>query len=630
MGDSVLLYVLGYALLFGLLGVAFWLPGLVLGALVLPARDVWRLRRLAEVSLGLTAWTAWLFLLAATGQLRWSGVVSFAGLWLIAAVLLRPWIASGRASGDGFSPGWANRLLGIALPALVVVPCFIVALGPGLAWDASTYHLTLPKLYLAHGGFRPVEMSLYANWPLNVELLFAVAMLVKDYILATALHCGFGVLTLYAIHVLCRLSSRPGSALLAVMLFLTNVIVVWEMTVAYIDLAYTFFFVAAFVFLFAAQQDATNRRIFLLMAGLGCGMLAGTKVTGFLGAVVLLAVMLPGLLATRTGSRRAELKALVMWFVLPAVVLALPWAAKAAWYTGNPVYPFLHSWLGGPDWSDALAAQFAAWHKGMGMGRSPVDYLLLPFRVILCGRMGEMSYAHFDGRIWPAWIALVPLTLLLGTRLPLVRRCMAAAGLYFALWAVSSQQIRFLIPILPLLSVAAAVSVYEGAARLRAERWRRALPAVCLVVAVAAALHVNIGNDIVAGRLLSSLRRDGVEEVRLSAVEPVFTFANEHLPRDARVLMLNTNQAFLLDREYLADSCFEASQITDWLRSAEDCREVRQRLAGRGITHVLSMRNKRGAAYPPALWELLADPAQARSLYRSPDGAYELWELTGG
>jgi len=324
------------------------------------------------------------------------------------------------------------------------------------------------------------------------------------------------------------------------------------------------------------------------------------------------------------------LKALAIWRVLPAALLALPWAVKAAWYTGNPVYPFLHSWLGGPDWSDALAAQFAAWHKGMGMGRSPTDYLLLPFRVILCGRMGEMSYAHFDGRICPAWIALIPLTLLLGMRLPLVRRCMAAAGLYFVLWAVSSQQIRFLIPILPLLSVAAAVSVYEGVARLRSERWRRALPAACLVIAVATVLHVNIGNDIAAGRLLSSLRRNGVESVKLSAVEPVFTFANEHLPRDARVLMLNTNQAFFLDREYLADSCFEASQITDWLRTARDRCEVRNRLTERQITHVLSMRNKRGAAYPPALWELLADPAQARSLYRSPDGVYELWELTGG
>lgn len=627
----MLSYVLGYSVLFCLLCVAFWLPGVVLAALLWPDRNHDRLGRLTEICLGLAAWISFLLVLAAAGQLNLRAVGLFTAIWAIAAVVLRRRIMAAPAEIVRAPRETCLKWQSIGLPALIVVPCFIVAMGPELSWDASAYHLTLPKLYIAHGGFRPVAMNLYSNWPLNGELLFTVAMLVKDYILATLQHCGFAVLTLHGIQVLCRRSSHPRSAALAAMLFLANLIVVWEMTVAYIDLAYAFFFTAAFAFMFAAERSPLNRRVHLLMCGLCCGLLAGTKVTGFLGAVVLAAISLPAMLSTRTGSRKAEFKALFVWFALPAILLSAPWAVKAAWYTGNPVYPFLHHWLGGPDWSSELAGQFAAWQKSMGMGRGLTDYLLLPFRVILCGRMkgtGEMTYAYFDGRICAAWIVLIPLTLRFGMSQPLVRRCLAASGLYFLLWAVSSQQMRFLIPILPLLSVAAAVAVHEWIGRVRSDRRRRVLPGTCLAAATAVALILNIGNGIVAVQLLHRLWRDGSETVRLSAVEPVWKFANERLPREARVLMLNTNQGFFLDREYLADSCFEASQIADWLQSAADQHEVRKRLVERGITHVLSMKNPRGTVYPLVLWEMLANPHCAQSIYRTDDGLYQLWELT--
>jgi hypothetical protein len=71
-----------------------------------------------------------------------------------------------------------------------------------------------------------------------------------------------------------------------------------------------------------------------------------------------------------------------LWFGLPVLLLWSPWVAKAIWYTGNPVYPFLHAWFGGPDWSPELAAKLSAFLRGLGMGRSWSDYLLLPWRVV--------------------------------------------------------------------------------------------------------------------------------------------------------------------------------------------------------------------------------------------------------
>jgi hypothetical protein len=93
------------------------------------------------------------------------------------------------------------------------------------------------------------------------------------------------------------------------------------------------------------------------------------------------------------------------------------------------------------------------------------------------------------------------------------------------------------------------------------------------------------------------------------------------------MLLLNTNQGFFIEREYLADSFFEASQIADWLRPASTVGEVRQRLESRGITHVLIEHRNWGIRYPDALLALLRDPAQVEQRYRSRNGRFTLLEL---
>jgi hypothetical protein len=122
--------------------------------------------------------------------------------------------------------------------------------------------------------------------------------------------------------------------------------------------------------------------------------------------------------------------------------------------------------------------------------------------------------------------------------------------------------------------------------------------------------------------------RVAAEARRAAAAEPVFRWIAATLPPDAKLLLLDTNQTFFLEREALADSFFEASQLADWLRDARDPDDVRARLAARGVTHVLRDRRRDwGIAWPPALFELLRDDAHARRRYLSPDGRVEVWEL---
>jgi len=619
----VIRYIGEYSLFFCILAAALWLPGIVLIAATFRNRQLGELRPLASLCLGPGVWMVCTFTLAAVGRLRPAWVFVLLAIWVLLAFVFRSRVLPELRAMRAHGPLAARDLAAGAFLILLLAPCFILAMSPEMAWDANTYHLTVPKLYIAAQGLRPIEFTIQSYWPLNTQLLFAVGMLFKDYILGTMVHFGFGAATLYAIFACCRRFGSRRSAWLAMFLFLANHVVLWELTIAYIDLAYTFLFLAGFVFVLHAIEEPADRRAALLLAGVCSGILVGIKLNGIFGAGILTGCLLWRWLRQPGPDRWVRLRDILAWCVLPAAAISLPWFIRTAWYTGDPVYPLLYGWFGGPDWSPSLSAQFAEWQKSVGMGRGPVDYLLLPFRVIL---MGDVGYPRFDGRICRWWIVLIPLAVAFGRKNPLARRCLVAAGLYFIAWSVTSQQMRFLIPILPLLAIASAVTLYSLLDRVRDTRRRRVFASLCLIAAWATAAGVNLIHCVVAAGFLSNLHQHG-DAVRQMAIHPVYRFINESLPADARLLCLNTNHGFFLDRPYLADSCFEASQIADWLRSAGSLREVRERLDARGITHILIADKDWGIDYPAPLKALLSTPDLARPVYRSDDARFTLLEL---
>jgi hypothetical protein len=383
-----------------------------------------------------------------------------------------------------------------------------------------------------------------------------------------------------------------------------------EAAIAYVDIIQAFFMTTAFIFLMQAIGEPEQRRVCLLLSGIGCGIMAGMKVSGFLGVVPIAAWYLVKLPA---GNRpRRALVELGTCFLPPIVLLALPWIVKTAWFTGNPVYPFFYNIWGGPDWSQACWRQFADWQASVGMGRTVLDYVKLPFRVILSAGEG---YAHFDGSLNRMWIALVPLSVVAAFWNRTVRACLAVSGIYFVCWASASQQLRFLIPVIPVLAIGVALGLGELMDRLFARKvvGMGVFAAVYCLAAGLLIFEVS-GSLAKAAEVVGMYGAKDREAVMKSAVPAEFAFLNRELPRDARLLFLNTNYCFYSEREYIADSFFEASQIVDWLAPCASAGEIRARLRDKGITHVLYSTREGQLAYPPTLWKFLDDSSMVELL----------------
>ncbi len=616
-----MLRLIEYGAALSCVALAVWLPGRAIVAAGW-IKTPMGLSRLTQLVVGISLWTAAIFTLAALNTWNDAALKSL----LLAAVGSWIWVRprtprpAVTVAPRGITDPARRTLDGVLVVSVVAL--FLHALSPSVSWDASAYHLTIPRLYNEAGGFRAIPMNVYSNWPLGTELLFSAAMLGKDYVLAKLVHFGFGVLTLLAIALACR-PSATGTGAIGSALWLASPVVLFEFPIAYIDLAEGFMLTAAVLFMLRAKTRPSETESALFLSALCCAWVIGCKISGIAAAGAVGMLYLPELVRSiRTGVAREKFVQFGRSFAVPIVLLSSPWLIKAAWYTGNPFYPFWFDSFGGPDWSVPLGAQFDNWQQGLGMGRGFLDYLLLPVRVLFY--TGDAA-AAFGDEVGRHWLGIVPFSIAFGMRNPAVRGCLAVSGIYFVFWSLSAQNARFLIPILPLLAIAGALTITTTLARFTASTRQRSIRNAVLVACSASIVWVHL-DSWTTGAKLAVLYQMRMSELEQTVVDPVYGFIDRELPKDARLLMLNTNQAFFCRREFIADSFFEASQITAWLGSGSTSAEVLRRLRLRGISHVLRFDQAWGGLeYPASLHQLLNDPNAVQQLYR--EGQFEVFAL---
>ncbi len=121
------------------------------------------------------------------------------------------------------------------------------ALVPETAFDALWYHLTFPKLYLSNGGidFIPGNLFYYSALPKVGEMLYVTTLSLSGDILSHLIHMFFAILTGIAIYEITKKITSQYIALIAVVIFFSNIVVLWEATTAYVDFIRAFYEVMA-------------------------------------------------------------------------------------------------------------------------------------------------------------------------------------------------------------------------------------------------------------------------------------------------------------------------------------------------------------------------------------------------
>ena len=446
------------------------------------------------------------------------------------------------ASWNSASVGARSLLVAAGLIGLL---SSVQALAPTWDYDGLMYHLQAPRLFLEAGRLTPLPEIWQANGPLTVEMLYVVALGLQSEPTSRLIHLLLAGLLVLAAYALARSElGETGGVLAAAVLLGIPIFPIWG-TLAYADMGWALF---EFLMLFALVRWSSARESgWLVLGGLFAGLAASTKYLGLAGLVCgsALVVLTEGIAGVRSVPRS------LARFTLAALVVCAPWYLRNAIWFGDPLYPFLSG--GGATWGGGRLSLLLAYLRSFGAGTSPADLALLPIRLYTDhGLFGTfMSSIEFPSFFFP--LALLLLVARPGRTLRLIG---AFVLLRVGAWALGSQQTRFLLPVFPALSVltAAAMLWLGNRPRLRPFARVAGMGIVGGMVAVTLAYQlIYFGSTRPAAVVL------GLESRREFLSRAVYDFEAvryvvEHLPPDARVLMLWDGQGYYCDGRCLPDT----------------------------------------------------------------------------
>jgi len=432
----------------------------------------------------------------------------------------------------------------------------------GNGYDVLEYHFAAPKEYLAAGRIEFLPHNLYASQPLNAEMLYLLAFVLRGgaaagIYSAQLLNVGLAALTVAAAWLAGR-QFGPRSGLLAALAVATCPFVTFLCGVAYAENGLMAATGLALACLLRAihPRNATGR--WTLACGLFAGLAAGFKYSALALGALPLALAIPTLVRPR---RRAA-----AIFALGAAVTFAPWAARNRLQTGNPVFPLARPVFGEQAgvWCDEAAERWQRGHAPPPSERPPAaraaaawtrifaNPMYGPFLFVLAG-LGAVAAWRRDRRVVLLLLALAAWTALA--------------------WAAASHLVdRFALPIVAPLAVlcGAAATAVDGSPS------RRGTLLFWITVVVATGWNLASARRPFTDALVFKVAAFGRDDLMRSGDWPGTSHVprlNELLARGRRVLLLGEARTFYLDGRpayFVAFNCNPLAEELERWRAGGD------------------------------------------------------------
>jgi hypothetical protein len=598
-----------------LVGASCWGLGRCAGRLVPAAGESTVQREAACFALG--SWLASVILFLAghghllTPYVAWGLVVAGLGLGVIQCGVgrfRRGGRSDRRGKGDlvGPSPADESRtdvpyrplrvngpVLGMLAAFAVIAICLLaIGLAPPTARDALAYHLAVPKAYIAANEIIELSNCVMSYYPFGAEMLYTWVLLLGPDSAAGPLHSLYLVAVCLVIGgTVSRLTESGHWGLLAALVFAATPSVTANAGIAHNELMVTLAIVLAGCYL--ADWCENGQAGALIWFSVCYGYSLSLKHTFLvIGPVFTLVVLMRA--ARLLGSARWRTVAAGAAACAAAPLLAFPWYLQNVLRTGNPVFPFFwdlfptHSAAWDAERANALEVflrELYGQHDGF------LDALALPWRVSVLA--AEDDPRLYDGVLGPAFLILAPFAIALAIRGSIRWRIVGlVAAIGLVAWASQSQQLRFLLPLMPFVAILGTA----GLARLFPVRQWRAL-ALTTLVALAFVLAINVAviatRTVEDGSIRAVLGVDSRREYLAARLiyYPFYDVLELVVPPDGKVMLIDMrNDTYYLNVPSYSDSFIEDHTIGRIVNESMSPTEIADRLRGMGITHLL-LRN---------------------------------------
>jgi len=569
-----------------------------------------------------------LLLIGATIGFRtiYLAVLMFAGFILLRKHIRLWWIKHWAQLKTIFSKNGLVITLAIAT-GLVLLWTLAVSLAPPLHFDALTYHLALPRIYLSSGNLAYTPDNIFWGMPQQIEMLYTLAMGLGGAEAATILGWGLGVLTLIGLLGYLAEKVNLTAAWVAVACLLGGRSLATSLSWGYTEWPVMLYGLGMFVALDTWRN--TPKKAYLLLAAVLAGFALGSKYTA--GQLILIGLVIIAWDGYRKRDRRTLTNLLL--FSGLAALISLPWWVKNWLATANPFYPLLFP-------AGAMTQLRLDHYRGQIWG-SWLDMLILPWQAVVWGVEGKQEFSWSIGPLmlgfgalsWIGWQA----------RGSEEKRLLSTAAIAtvtgFVIWAVASRlnglliQTRLYAAFFPAWAILGGIG-FDSLSSLRAMGIRFGRIGTAVLLMVFSFNLIEIGEEISQKApfavLNGTLSPASYRTRNLGSYAEAMSALGE-LPRDARVLMLWETRS--LD---CLPNCDPDDTIDRWYETSltyATANEILSLWQMQGYTHLLL--NKIGLEFiqendgriSPSNWDKLETLLSMLSPPNIVAPGYELYKL---
>lgn len=539
------------------------------------------------------------------------GILCYIVLGLGALKLLHPWAASGvlMLLGVLAYPEIKQGLLDLRPPSfshfsdaeklcfLGAGAClllgFLCAFAPPHQYDSLVYHLALAQDHVRTHGISHIPQLIYSHFPQNGEMIFTLSLLLGSDVLAQLLTWSAFALTLLLTYGFGRrhLGAKASALALVLLSFHSSSLALSSTT--YVE-SWVALWTAASVFLFwewsLKPLSGKNFSPELFLSGIFAGLALGTKYIAGISPAVLSVFIL---LRLQEAKREGKIRLLLFqsgFFILACVLPYLPWAVKNIFQTGNPFYPFfagVFPFTGSERESLGALNYFQVLGKYAHAGDFLKNLILFPYALFT-------RPVHFGGGAdvlggmgWEIFLFLAPLMVWASRSNPRLGFLGIYALLHWFAWFSTAFVTRFLIVLVPFLSLLSA----EGLSLLeekisRPGRWAlRSGLAVFLLLGPALFLYIH--QVFETPNVLLGLESRSEYLSRKLLYYPCARYSGRFLKAQDKVLLLGEQRSYYLNRENLPTSLFYPNSFPDQADRAEGWTELASALKSENFTFVL-------------------------------------------
>lgn len=492
-------------------------------------------------------------------------------------------------------------LIGLAILTFGLV---FLALTPPYSRDALIHHLAIPKLWIDKGGFYETPGAVFSYYPMNIEILYLLCLIIGTDILSKVIHLCFALGTGLIIYFYIKPKLGRTYSLLGMLIWISTPIVIYVGTIAYIDFGVTFFMMLAFFFfLRLMENESISLKKNIILFSLFTGLALGAKYTALITLPFFSGCLF--IIESRKSGNVKALKYTAIYLFL-SIFVASPWYFKNVYLTGNPIYP-----LSLPlSISDEQKEENANVKNSSSMSNEEdnarvelggstllarrvlyseniFQILAIPLRIFWQGKDNNSQY--FDGVLNPIFLVFLPFFWFeRKARKQLLVMFFFAWFFIFMVFFLQGMRIRYIIPAIPPLVILNVFGIRNIIQR------RSIIVRSLVIVLLVFLIGMNFNylwkrmDFVKPWRYLSSNEtREQFLDRLVGSYRPI-NWINNNLPQDAKVLfILAGHRGYYCEREYRFYPNFGQGTLDMMVKSnnVEDLRRLCSQLRG---THLFT------------------------------------------